>query len=66
MECGCTDRHIVEHRGLVELIVLNIGYREGIFSPLIFTLFVLMAIVTTAMTTPLFDLSNRLLIESID
>jgi len=57
---------LLNTRGLVELIVLNIGYREGIFSPLIFTLFVLMAIVTTAMTTPLFDLSNRLLIESID
>jgi Kef-type K+ transport system membrane component KefB len=51
---------LLNTRGLVELIALNIGYKEGIFSPVLFTLFVLMAIITTAMTAPLFDLSNRL------
>jgi Kef-type K+ transport system membrane component KefB len=51
---------LLNTRGLVELIVLNVGYKEGILSPLLFTLFVLMAIVTTAMTVPLFDLSNRM------
>jgi Kef-type K+ transport system membrane component KefB len=51
---------LLNTRGLVELIVLNVGYREGIFNPLLFTVFVLMAIVTTAMTVPVFDLSERL------
>jgi len=51
---------LLNTRGLVELVVLNVGYKEGILSPLLFTLFVLMAVVTTAMTAPLFDLSNRL------
>ena len=44
---------LLNTRGLVELVVLNIGYKEGILSPLLFTVFVLMALVTTAMTVPL-------------
>lgn len=44
---------LLNTRGLVELIVLNIGYREGILNPALFTLFVLMAVLTTAMTVPL-------------
>jgi Kef-type K+ transport system membrane component KefB len=51
---------LLNTRGLVELIALNIGYKEGIFSPALFTLFVLMALITTAMTAPCFDLSSRL------
>jgi Kef-type K+ transport system membrane component KefB len=51
---------LLNTRGLVELVVLNVGYKEGILSPLLFTLFVLMALVTTAMTVPLFELSNRM------
>ena len=51
---------LLNTRGLVELVVLNVGYKEGILSPLLFTLLVLMAIVTTAMTVPLFELSNRM------
>jgi Kef-type K+ transport system membrane component KefB len=50
---------LLNTRGLVELVVLNIGYKEGILSPLLFTLFVLMAIVTTAMTVPLLNLLER-------
>jgi Kef-type K+ transport system membrane component KefB len=50
---------LLNTRGLVELIALNIGYKEGIFSPVLFTLFVLMALITTAMTGPCFDLSSR-------
>ena len=46
-------------RGLVELVVLNIGYKEGILSPLLFTVFVLMAVVTTAMTVPLLGVVRR-------
>ena len=51
---------LLNTRGLVELIALNIGYKEGIFSPALFTLFVLMALITTAMTGPCFNLSSRL------
>jgi Kef-type K+ transport system membrane component KefB len=47
---------LMNTRGLVELVVLNIGYKEGILSPLLFTVFVLMAVVTTAMTVPGLDL----------
>jgi nucleotide-binding universal stress UspA family protein len=40
-------------RGLVELIALNIGLDLGVISPALFTIMVLMALVTTFMTTPL-------------
>ncbi|KAJ2897208.1 putative K(+) antiporter 1 [Zalerion maritima] len=40
-------------KGLVELIVLNIGLQAGILSQKTFTIFVLMALVTTVTTTPL-------------
>jgi Kef-type K+ transport system membrane component KefB len=43
-------------RGLMELIVLNIGYDLGVLSLRIFTMLVLMAIITTLMTGPLLDL----------
>lgn len=39
-------------RGLVELIVLNIGLDLGVLSPSLFTIFVIMALVTTASTSP--------------
>lgn len=45
-------------RGLMELVVLNIGYDLGILSPQIFTMMVLMALVTTFMTGPILDLLN--------
>jgi Kef-type K+ transport system membrane component KefB len=47
---------LMNTRGLMELIVLNIGYDLGILSLRIFTMLVLMAIVTTFMTGPLLDL----------
>ncbi|EON62648.1 hypothetical protein W97_01872 [Coniosporium apollinis CBS 100218] len=40
-------------KGLVELIVLNIGLQARILSPRTFTIFVVMALVTTFATTPL-------------
>jgi Kef-type K+ transport system membrane component KefB len=40
----------------VELIVLNIGYNLGIFSPTLFTMLVVMALVTTMCTTPVLNL----------
>jgi Kef-type K+ transport system membrane component KefB len=39
-------------RGLMELIVLSIGYDLGVLSPTVFTMMVLMALVTTFMTSP--------------
>ena len=46
---------LMNTRGLMELIVLNIGYDLGILSLRIFTVLVLMAIVTTMMTVPLLN-----------
>lgn len=42
---------LLNTRGLVELIVLNIAYDVGAFSPTLFTVLVIMALVTTASTT---------------
>jgi Kef-type K+ transport system membrane component KefB len=47
---------LMNTRGLVELIVLNIGYDLGILSPKIFSMLVLMALITTFMTGPLLSL----------
>jgi Kef-type K+ transport system membrane component KefB len=47
---------LMNTRGLVELIVLNLGYDLGILPPRIFTMMVLMALVTTFMTGPLLQL----------
>ncbi len=45
-------------RGLMELVVLNIGYDLGVLSSEIFTMMVIMALVTTFMTGPAIDLIN--------
>jgi len=47
---------LLNTRGLMELVVLNIGYEMGILSPTIFTMLVLMALLTTVMTGPLIGL----------
>jgi Kef-type K+ transport system membrane component KefB len=44
---------LMNTRGLMELIALNIGYDLGILSPRIFTMLVIMALATTALTGPL-------------
>lgn len=46
---------LMNTRGLTELIVLNIGLELGVISPLIFTMLVIMALVTTFMTSPLLE-----------
>lgn len=51
---------LMNTRGLVELIVLNLGYDLGILSPRIFAMLVLMALVTTFMTGPLLHLRGVL------
>jgi Kef-type K+ transport system membrane component KefB len=44
---------LMNTRGLIELIVLNIGYELGILTPRVFSMMVIMALVTTCMTGPL-------------
>jgi Kef-type K+ transport system membrane component KefB len=50
---------LMNTRGLVELIALNIGYDLRILSPPIFAMLVIMALVTTCMTGPLLTLSDH-------
>ncbi|MDB6168045.1 MAG: sodium/hydrogen exchanger [Verrucomicrobia bacterium] len=65
--CGETHREamgvgsLMNARGLMELIILNIGLERGIITPTLFSILVFMAIVTTLMATPMF---NRLYRES--
>ncbi|MDR3651735.1 MAG: cation:proton antiporter [Paludibacter sp.] len=54
---------LMNTRGLMELIVLNIGYEMGILPPSIFVMLVIMALVTTFMTTPALSLINHLFPE---
>jgi Kef-type K+ transport system membrane component KefB/nucleotide-binding universal stress UspA family protein len=59
--CGMNRRDssalgwLMNTRGLTELIVLNIGLSLGVISPLLFTMLVIMALVTTFMTSPLLE-----------
>lgn len=46
---------LMNTRGLMELVVLNIGYDLGVLSTEIFTMMVIMALVTTFMTGPALD-----------
>lgn len=50
---------LMNTRGLMELVVLNIGYDLGILSPEIFSMMVIMALVTTFMTGPALDLTEK-------
>lgn len=49
---------LMNTRGLMELVVLNIGYDLGILTPEVFAMMVIMALVTTCMTGPALDLIN--------
>ncbi len=59
--CGINNRDasalgwLMNTRGLTELIVLNIGLKLGVISPLLFTMLVIMALVTTFITSPLLE-----------
>src|SRR5688572_10770336 len=46
---------LMNARGLMELIILNIGLQSGVIGPALFSMLVLMAIVTTLMASPLFE-----------
>ena len=47
---------LMNSRGLMELIIINIGLQKGIIGPALFSMLVLMAVITTMMATPLFEL----------
>lgn len=47
---------LMNARGLIELIILTIGYERGIITQTLFSIMVMMALVTTLMATPLFEL----------
>ena len=49
---------LMNTRGLMELVVLNIGYELGVLSPKVFTMMVIMALITTFMTGPALDIIN--------
>jgi Kef-type K+ transport system membrane component KefB len=52
---GC----LLNTRGLVELIVLNVGLDLGILSPALFSMMVIMALATTVITTPVLKVVLR-------
>jgi Kef-type K+ transport system membrane component KefB len=46
---------LMNARGLMELIIINIGLQRGVISEGLFAILVIMAVITTLMTSPLFD-----------
>ncbi len=46
---------LMNARGLMELIIINIGLQKGVISEALFAILVIMAVVTTLMASPLFD-----------
>jgi Kef-type K+ transport system membrane component KefB len=46
---------LMNSRGLMELIIINIGLQKGVIEPALFSIMVLMAIVTTLMASPMFE-----------
>lgn len=57
---------LMNTRGLMELVVLNIGYDLGILTPEVFAMMVVMALVTTFMTSPALDLINKMFKSKTD
>lgn len=47
---------LMNTRGLMELVILGIGFDLGVISPALFTMMAMMAVITTFMTTPLLEL----------
>jgi Kef-type K+ transport system membrane component KefB len=46
---------LMNSRGLMELIIINIGLQAGVIGPALFSMLVIMAIVTTLMASPIFE-----------
>jgi Kef-type K+ transport system membrane component KefB len=47
---------LMNARGLMELIIINIGLQRGIISESLFATLVIMAVVTTLMASPIFEI----------
>jgi hypothetical protein len=64
---SCALGILMNTRGLMELVILTIGLELGVISPALFAMMVLMALVTTAMTTPVLELlyPSRMLHQSL-
>ena len=46
---------LMNSRGLMELIIINIGLQKGVIGPKLFAILVIMAVVTTLMASPIFE-----------
>jgi Kef-type K+ transport system membrane component KefB len=58
---------LMNARGLMELIILNIGLQNGVITPTLFTIFILMAVVTTVMASPIYLwIAGRAPAETLD
>ncbi len=55
---------LMNTRGLMELVVLNIGLEMGVISPTLFAMMVIMALVTTMMTTPVLHMLSGSSVKS--
>ncbi len=55
---------LMNARGLMELIIINIGLQKGVIGPGLFAMLVVMAIITTLMASPLFSWSLRVSAKS--
>lgn len=55
---------LMNTRGLMELVILGVGLEAGVISPALFSMMVLMAVVTTLMTTPLLHWIHPLGLEA--
>ena len=59
--CGADNRTamgigaLMNARGLMELIIINIGLQAGVIGTALFSMMVLMAVITTLMASPLFE-----------
>lgn len=56
---------LLNTRGLIELVILSIGLDLGILSPVVFSMLVLMALVTTFMTSPLLALVQPRAVQGV-
>ncbi len=50
---------LMNARGLMELIIINIGLQAGVIEPGLFAILVVMAVTSTLMATPLFNRAMR-------
>ncbi len=57
---------LMNTRGLIELVILNVGLELGVISPTLFSMMVIMALVTTFMTTPILSLLSRRVNASVE